>query len=236
MGKRLLIVKWKDIRHLLSIHKMFRKSYIKVGESVKEKSLIDKIKGNSKEIEKICDCLEKENTKAAPEKFYMEVKRLEQLIVEQYCGAKNIIPPAFLRRFRLKHTTDFSNFIDIITVSESEISFRIPVLPHKSSKEDLIIDITHFVFQSILKTRGSIPHFLYHTIEFKHVYPPSEKTKKSIMDHDNYNIRGVINIIVLYINSSDSGVNSWHSHKTILSADIPMGTYITIKKRTHNIP
>lgn len=194
-----------------------------------------KVKEMAVQILKICDFLLLESSKSFPDKYFREVKKMERLIIDQYCTSKDVLPPSFVKQFGLKRTPGMSQYIEIFHVRDDELYFRVPILPHKTSKEDLIIDIMHYVFQSILSDRGSIPAFLYHTIDFVHVYPTALGRSKSIVDHDNYNVRGVINIIVLYIQSSDSGLNSWHSHKTILSDQMQMGTYITIKKRTENM-
>ena len=58
------------------------------------------------------------------------------------------------------------------------------------------------------------------------------KNNSLIREYDNNNVKGVINAIVLYVGSSDSGLNSWHQYQTILTDARPMGTYITIERRT----
>ena len=88
--------------------------------------------------------------------------------------------------------------------------------------------IWHFFI--ILKSGVDIPPIQKKEIFFTFYYS-SDTDKNLIRDNDNHSIRGVINIIVRYLRSTDSGDSTWITLKTILQDGIQNHTIIEIKKQ-----
>lgn len=194
-----------------------------------------KIKENSEQIIKICAKLQSETSQYQSSLPY-QTKQIERLLLDSYCQNKNI-QPFFLRsQNSAKHILsedEINEIAEIISIDDDSIELRLPLLAHKRNGDKMILDILHTLFSTAISGGKSIPQMIHHTIDFTHVYP-TKLSRHMVLDNDNYNIRGVINVITIYIGSSDSGLNSWQTHKTILSDDYKMGTYITIKRRNKN--
>ena len=124
-------------------------------------------------------------------------------------------------------------YVEILHFSDDYIRFRVPMLPSKNAKQDLSAATINYAFQAILEEHGYIPEMTEHDIIFTHVYPKSFD-ESHILDSDNYATTQAINMIVLRIRSTDKGSHSWHSSRTIVTDELPMGTYVEIVRRAPN--
>lgn len=198
---------------------------------------VSNIMENAQKIINICNRLQPINLQYRTSVFVFEqTKLLERMLLVSYQKNK-LIQPFYLRSQCIENhilsDENISEFGEIISMDDNTIQLRLPFLAHKRNGDKMITDIVHTIFAKAIAEGRHIPQMIHHTIDFTHIYPTDYKDY-TLFDNDNYNIRGVINIIVIYIGSSDSGLNSWHTHKTILSDKYEMGTYITIRRRDKN--
>lgn len=165
------------------------------------------------------------------ESLFNKTEQIETLLLDSYSKNKRIMPARFNEPESMQSEGIYKQYVDVFEISERCICFRIPVLNNRFGykNKELFDNIVRYVFLSEIEKGNEIPQMGKHTIVFTHVWPTSNKDH--ILDNDNYDTRGVINNIVHFIGSSDSGINSWQMHRTILSDELEMGTYIQIISR-----
>lgn len=197
-----------------------------------QKECIKKLVENSNKIITLCNSLQNSADYETVYDFRVKIPQIETLILDSYAKARRLMPDTIQPHVMVDHyQNSYEKYVEIFEMSKECIHFRIPLLPSKRGYKNnkMCDDIIKYVFLSAMGNGIEIPQMLKHTIEFTHVWPT--ENRGHILDNDNYNTRSAINNIVHFIGSSDSGVNSWQIHKTILSDDMEMGTYIRVTSR-----
>lgn len=191
---------------------------------------VDKLQKNVSEMQRICEKLQ---AAVQQQKFPDPslLKKMQWLLLDSYYVNSCILPAIFHKEISWRNTPVPKEIAEILSVDEQHISLRLPFLPHKRCREDMILDILHSLLQQAMREGIQIPQMKKNTIHFTFVYSTA-MGKAKVLDHDNYLTRGTINTLMLYIMSSDSGTNSWQTYRTILSDEMPPGTYITVEKRS----
>lgn len=190
---------------------------------------IKKIKFYADAISRLCEkCLENP-ARIAPSVRNELMRKTEEYSLSMYYNAEKVSYPPEVDKRILQRYDYFNDFTEILQVDEDCIHFRVPLLPSKRGKQQLAAYATSYVFHSIIDQFGAVPIMPKHTIEFTHVYPTSDEDK--VLDHDNYEISKTINVIMIFIKSSDKGTNSWSSFRTIISDELTSGTYVKITRR-----
>ena len=126
--------------------------------------------------------------------------------------------------------TNPSKLTEIQEIRDDYIKIKMPILYRKNKEDSLLINDLDMAFFDILKSGADIPSIQKKEIIFTFYYN-SDTDRDLIRDNDNYSIRGVINTIVRYLRSTDSGDSTWITLKTILQEGIQNHTIIEIKKR-----
>lgn len=114
--------------------------------------------------------------------------------------------------------------------SESLISIKLPILPRKNLDDGMVVDDLDLAFREKAIAGFEIPEMPQKTIVVTHVYNTNTPTR-FIRDNDNYNLKGTVNTIVRWTNSTDHGTNCWLEMKTIITDEQEEGTYIDVIKR-----
>ena len=192
---------------------------------------IQKIIENAQKILNISKGLKDILDSSSVDVMRSKTERIETLLLDTYCKNKRIMPARLNESESMQTEGIYKQYVDIFEMTEQCISFRIPILNNRFGykNKELFDNIVRYVFLSEIEKGNQIPQMKKHTIVFTHVWP--ESSRDYILDNDNYDTRGVINNIVHFIGSSDSGLNSWQIHRTILSDELKMGTYIQVISR-----
>jgi len=128
-----------------------------------------------------------------------------------------------------KFPTTASRLTEIQEMRDDYIRIKMPILYRKYKEDSILIDDLDVAFFNILKSGATIPSIQKKEIVFTFYYNSGMK-ENLIRDNDNYAIRGVINTIVRYLRSTDSGDSTWLSLRTIVQDNIENHTIIEIKK------
>lgn len=105
-----------------------------------------------------------------------------------------------------------------------------PILYRKNKEDSILVDDLDMALFNVLKSGAEIPAIENKEIIFT-IFYNSNTVQSFIRDNDNYCIKGVINTIVRYLRSTDSGDSTWLSLKTVILDNIENHTIIEIKKR-----
>ena len=129
-----------------------------------------------------------------------------------------------------KFPTTASKFTEIQEIRGDYIRIKMPILYRKNKEDSVLVDDLDMAFFNVLKSGVDIPVIDKKEISFTFYY--NSNTERSLIrDNDNYSIKGVINTIVRYLQSTDSGDTTWLSLKTAIMDDTQNHTIIEIKKR-----
>lgn len=128
-----------------------------------------------------------------------------------------------------KFPTTASRFTEIQEIRGDYIKIKMPILYRKNKEDSILVDDLDMAFFNVLKSGADIPAIEKKEIAFTFFYN-SNTDQSLIRDNDNYSLKGIINTIVRYLRSTDSGDTTWLSLKTILMEGIGNHTIIEIKK------
>lgn len=113
-----------------------------------------------------------------------------------------------------------------IQIKENAVLIRMPLLPKKSSKQDLLYNaLSAKLFQT-----KDLPRWPYCHISFCHVYPANVPTMPR--DSDNYAYKRAIDLAVFAIVGSDCPKAVDLSMRTVFTDDLPVGTYMEITPKS----
>ncbi len=113
-----------------------------------------------------------------------------------------------------------------IHVHEDRVMFRMPHLPQRSYKHDLV----NIALTSKIYTVYNYPKWGHVTMEFCHVYPKSVHWMPC--DNDNYLYKRTIDLICSAMRLSDSPATMDLVKRTVFTDKLPSGTYITITPKS----
>lgn len=113
-----------------------------------------------------------------------------------------------------------------IHVHEDRVMFRMPHLPTRTQKHDLVnIALTSKIYKIL-----NYPRWAKVTMEFCHVYSTGKKWQTS--DNDNYSYKRTIDLICNAMRLSDSAASMDLVKRTIYTDELPSGTYVTITPKS----
>lgn len=113
-----------------------------------------------------------------------------------------------------------------IRVYEDRVMFRLPHLPHRTHKHDLVnIALTSKIYNVL-----NYPRWGKATMEFCHVYP----TRMNWLpcDNDNYSYKRTIDLICNAMRLSDSAATLDLVKRTVFTDELASGTYITVTPKS----
>lgn len=193
---------------------------------------LENLTENINKVFKLCKELKDIFEDGTVQSWYDNTVEIEALLLDSFVKNKKLIPYEN-KALGIVHSHDsYQEYVDVLEVSKDCLHFRIPILNNKFGYKNRIMfdELIMYVFATIIKSGAVIPRMKEHTIIFTHVLPTA--SKGHVPDNDNYDVRVIINDIAVFIGSSDNGVNSWQVHRTILSDEMEMGTYIKVVRRT----
>ena len=194
---------------------------------------VREIKKSTDHLSSLCNKFLDDPDKVSPSRRNELMVFAEMYSLKIYANAFKVgYTPTIDKRILYRYEY-LKEYVEILDFSENYIRFRVPMLPSKNAKQDLSAATINYAFQAILEKHGYIPEMTEHDIIFTHVYPASFDASH-ILDSDNYATTQAINMIVLRIRSTDKGCHSWHSSRTIITDELPMGTYVEIVRRAQN--
>lgn len=129
-----------------------------------------------------------------------------------------------------KSPTVLSGMTEIQEMRDDYIKIKMPLLYRKNKEDSIIVNDLDMAFFNILESGGKIPSIQKKEIIFTFYYS-SDTDKNLIRDNDNYSTRRIINTIVRYLQSSDSGDSTWLSFRTKIQDGIENHTIVEVKKR-----
>lgn len=113
-----------------------------------------------------------------------------------------------------------------IHVHDDRVMFRMPHLPQRSYKHDLVnVALTSKIYKVL-----NYPRWSNVTMEFCHVYPTTVKWLPC--DNDNYLYKRTIDLICMAMRLSDSPANLDLVKRTVFTDKLPSGTYITVTPKS----
>ena len=197
------------------------------------KSIIDnisKMKEISTKISTLVSEIENTPEHLLPFEFNQQNDSLHNLIIKLYSQLTEYHRQSSrLYSMPINFPRTASRLTAIQEIRNDYIRIKMPLLYRKNKEDSILADDLDMAFFDVLKSGAKIPAIEKKEIAITYYYK-SNTLKNLIRDNDNYAIKRVINTIVRYLQSTDSGDTTWLSIKTILSDVEENYTIIEVKR------